>query len=243
MTTTPSRRRPGPSPRRLKTPRLPDVAIVGETPLAELRIYESTVLLTRRTGPSWRQYPVDPDQIATLLGRLPSVSGLLPQGTLGTGQLAGAPFYVVYVPPRTARIQTTAQTYAIPLPPLVWCGHKRDYRIWALGTTDYPTRDLPLYRAPFPNCYASGQICWGNVGSLPQAGPKTLDAVLTLFLEESAFNAHVANGKSIAFPTSVIARWQDLVDTAAEAYPLDDLLPAELSLSWALSGKTWGGAR
>lgn len=240
MTTQRTARRRGPSPKRQIGPRTPDVAIIGETPLAELRIYESTVLLTRREGASWRQYPVSPDQIAQLLGKIPSVSGLLPDHTLGTGIKAGAPFYAVYVPPMRARIQTTTTFFDIPLPPLVWCGHKRNYLIWALGTPDYPDRDLPLYKAPFPNCYESGGICWGNVSQIPDASPKTLGKVLKLFLEESAFNLHVANGKSVAFPVSVVAQWQHMLDTQAEVYPLDDLMPAERSLFWALSGNPWG---
>jgi len=132
--------------------------------------------------------------------------------------------------------------YDIPLPPLLWCGWRREYRIWALDTIDAPTRDVSLWKAPFPNCYQSGGICWGNVGALPEATPKTLDAVLKLFLEESAFNQHVADGKSVLFPVSVLARWDDLVASEAESYPLEDLMPAQCSLAWALSGK-WAGQR
>lgn len=236
-------RRHGPSPKRHIGPRPPDVAIVGETPLAELRIYESAVLFTRREGKSWRQYSVEPDQIAQLLGKLPSASGLLPKHTLGNGIKNGAPFFVTYIPAHAARLQMpNNRIYTIPLPPLVWCGHRRDYRIWALGTDAYPDRDVPLYKAPFPNCYTSGGICWGNVGQIPEATTKTIGMVARLFLAESEFNLHVADGKSVAFPNSVVARWQQLEASGAEAYPLDDLMPAECSLFWALSGG-WVGSR
>lgn len=241
--TTPTHPRKRQNRRRHVGPRCPDVAVIDETPLAELRIYPSLILLTRKEGAHWRQYPVSADEIAQLLGKQPAASGLLPPNTLGTGMLRGAPFYVVYIPPRHVRIQTTTQFYTIPLPPLVWCGHRRDYRIWALSTDEYPSRDLPLSKAPFPNCYESGGICWGNVASIPEATPKTLSRVLALFLEESAFNLHVANGKSVAFPVSVVAQWQHLSDIGAESYPLDDLMPAECSLVWALSGAAWRGGR
>lgn len=231
------------SRRRLLGPRCPDVAVLDEAPLAELRIYESLILLTRKQGAHWRQYPVSADEIAQLLGKVPSVSGLLPPHTLGTGMLRGAPFYVVYVPAHQARLQTSTEIYDIPLPPLIWCGHKRDYRVWALATDAYPARDLPLCRAPFPNCYENGGICWGNVGAVAEASPKTLATVRKLFLEESAFNLHIAGGKSVAFPVSVIAMWKQLGETGAESYPLDDLMPAECSLFWALSGGPWRGGR
>jgi hypothetical protein len=238
--TTISTGRSRPWRRRRIAPSRPDIVVAAETPLAELRIYESLVLLTRREGASWRQYPIDPDELAQLLGRVPSVSGLLPANTLGTGLIGGAPFYVVYVPARRARIQTMAKLYEIPLPPLLWCGWRREYRIWALDSSDVPTRDVPLWRAPFPNCYEHGGICWGNVSGLSEASPKTLAAVLTLFLEESAFNMHVAGGKSVAYPVSVISAWAALEERGDDAYPLTDLMPAEASLGWVLSGGPWG---
>lgn len=245
MTTTKAAKRHGPTPKGKIGPRTPDVAIVGEQPIAELRIYTSAVLYTHRDGDgkSWRQYPVSPDQIAQVLGKLPSASGLLPPLTLGTGLKNGAPFYVVYVPAHTARLQMpNDRTYTIPLPPLIWCGCRRDYRVWALGSDRYPDRDLPLYKAPFPNCYAAGGICWGNVAQIPEATAKTIGTVRKLFLEESEFNLHVANGKSLAYPNSVVAQWQQLAESGADAYPLDDLMPAERSLFWALSGN-WVGAK
>jgi hypothetical protein len=241
--TAKSLKRHGPSPKRHIGPRPPDVAIIGEQPLAELRIYESVVLFTRRDGPSWRQYPVAADQIVSLLGKLPSASGLLPRNTLGNGIKNGAPFYVVYIPAHRARLQMPGRIYTIPLPPLIWCGCRRDYRVWALGTDAYPDRDVPLYKAPFPNCYTAGGICWGNVRQqIPEATTKTIGQVRTLFLEESEFNLHVTDHKSLAFPVSVVARWQDLETSGAERYPLDDLMPAECSLFWALSG-SWVGSR
>lgn len=235
-------KRPGPNPKHHIGPRQPDVALLGEQPLAELRIYESAVLFTRRDGKSWRQYPVEPDQIAQLLGKLPSASGLLPPLTLGTGIKQGAPFYVVYVPAHRARLQMpNERVYSIPLPPLVWCGHRRKYCVWALGTEAYPDRDTPLLKAPFPNCYTDGSICWGNVSQIPEATTKTIGQVAKLFLEESEFNLHVANGKSLAYPSSVVAQWQQIEANKAESYPLDDLMPAECSLFWALSGNWTGG--
>lgn len=236
-------KRPGPQPKRHIGPRAPDVALLGEQPLAELRIYESAVLYTRRDGKSWRQYPVEPDQIAQLLGKLPSASGLLPKNTLGTGLKNGAPFYVTYMPAHRARLQMpNNRIYTIPLPPLIWCGHRRSYLVWALGVESYPDRDMPLYKAPFPNCYAGGGICWGNVNAIPDATTKTIGKVATLFLEESEFNLHVSDGKSVAYPKSVVARWQQLETSGAEQYPLDDLMPAERSLFWALSGN-WVGSK
>ena len=222
----------------------PDVVVTEGTPLAQITIYDSLTLLTRRAGASWRQYPIDPAALGQILSRVPSASGLLPPYTLGTGAVHGQPFIVVYVPPRRAVLKMEKETFAIPLPPLVWGGCGDDYRVWALGVDTHPddTR-LALFVAPFPNCYKNGGICWGTSDPRPQASPQGLAKVLDLFLTDSYFNLHLANGKSVAHPNSCVAQWQQLVETAADAYPLDDLMPAECQLGWLLAGGPWGGGR
>jgi len=227
-------------------PHRPDVVVVGKEPLAELRIYDDMVLLTRRdSNGCWRSYPVHPDALAQCLGRVPVSLGLLPGGTIGAGRIDGDPFYVAYVAPRTARLQTPERMYTIPLPPLVWCGWGNDYRIWALAPERPNTINagLPLYHAPFPNCYGDGRICWGNVGNIPWAAPSTVLKVLRLFLEDSQFNLHIAGGKSKAYPVSVVAQWAALEESGAESYPLGDLEPTGRTLETALSGRLWGGWR
>ena len=240
MTTEPTRSRPW---RRIR-PRLhrPDVVAAPEaTPLAELHIYPDMVLLTRR-GPrgAWRSYPVSPDALTQALSRLPATTGLLPPATLGAGRIDGEPFFVVWSAAGVAALQTEQHRYTIPLPPLVWAGCGRDYRIYALAAPELPTTDLQLYVPPFPNTYEDGGICWGTVA---ERRPATTGAALLsmrrLFLEESAFNTHIAGGKSHAFPTSVLARWQELEQAGAESYPLDDLVPTRRRLSWLLGGGPW----
>lgn len=226
-------------------PPTPTVIVAGDPqPLAQITIYDHLVLLTRRTSTGWRQYAIDPAALAQTFAGVPVSSGLLPAHTLGAGTLHGRPFLVVWLPPRRVTLRTPYADYAIPLPPLVWAGWRQDYRIFALGDAAYPTRtDLPLFVAPFPNTYRDGGICWGDADGRPDAAPSSLAAALDLFLTGSLFNMHVANGKSVAYPVSVLTRWADLVSSQAEAYPLDDLIPAESSLAWVLSGRAWGGAQ
>ncbi|HNP71820.1 MAG TPA: hypothetical protein PKK15_11945 [Kouleothrix sp.] len=225
-------------------PSAPDVVITDGEPLAQITIYDELTLLTRRHRGRWTQYPITPDALGDALSGVPQASGLLPPHTLGTGRMCGQPFTVVYVPPAVRTLRMEVGSYTIPVPPLVWAGCGTDYRIWALATRDYPTRgDEPLMVAPFPNCYKRGDVCWGSADPRPPATPSGLLRVLTLFLEESYFNLHLANGKSVQFPNSVVARWQQLAESHADTYPLDDLMPAECQLAWLLAGNPWGGAR
>ncbi|NJO82559.1 MAG: hypothetical protein HC828_06830 [Blastochloris sp.] len=215
----------------------------ADPPRMELDIYDDLIVRRTRMGTCWRSDLISPQALAQVCAGLPHATGLLPAHMLGMGWTSsGMPYYVQYLPPRRICLMTPDQTYPIPIPPLVvgGCGH--DYQLWALDVTTYPTTvDLPLWVAPFPNYYHDGTICWGSVESRPVATPTTLAAAARLFLEESYFNAHGANGKSIAYPVSVLARWQDLVVRQVETYPLDDLFPAERSLGWLLAGGPWGG--
>jgi PRTRC genetic system protein B len=220
-----------------------DTVVIGQQPLAQVTIYDDLVLLTRDDGSGWRSYPVSPDALAQVFSNAPNVFGILPENTLGCGTINGVRFYAVYVPPQRVTLKTTQRDYDLPLPPLVWAGWGRDYRIFALAEAGYPTREVALYHAPFPNTYKDGRICWGEITTLQDATPATLMPTLGLFLEGSLFNNHVANDKSIRRPGSILALYDDLVAEQADGYPLDDLLPVGASLVWLLSGGAWGGAR
>lgn len=230
--------------KRAVSPMRPDVVVSKGRPLAQITIYPEMVLYTRQSGNSWRQYPISVAGLAQVLSRAPTLSGLLPRHCLGTGRINGTPFYVVYVPAHRATLRTEQQAFTIPLPPLIWGGCGADFRIWALDISEYPSSmTVPLMVAPFPNCYKNGGVCWGTSDPRPAASGTTLDAVLDLFLQESYFNLHLTDHKSVEFSNSVIARWQQLVDSAAEAYPLDDLMPAEIQLIDVLEGRAWAGSR
>lgn len=219
---------------------------VGLEPPPELQldIYPAGVVMTRRVHGRWRSYPVAPEAVAQALAGLPLTSGLLPPGCLGWGTAAGAPFYVQYVAPRAVALPVLAggrrRRYRLTTPPLVWAGRGADYRIWALAEAGHPTRPAAvLHAAPFPNCYATGAICWGDADRPPAATAATLEAALACFLG-SQFSLHVDNGKSRRFPASVVAQWATLTPTAP--YPLDDLVPTAHTLGWLVGGGPWGGA-
>ena len=220
-----------------------DTVVLGQHPLAQLTIYPDLVLLTRDDGTGWRSYPITPAALAQTFSSAPNVFGILPPHTLGCGTLNGIRFYAVYVPPRQVTLTTPLRTYTIPLPPLVWAGRGREYRVYALAEEGQPTNEVPLYQAPFPNTYRNGAICWGEVKELQEATPATLLPMLDLFLTGSQFNHHVANDKSIRRPGSILALYDDLATEQAERYPLDDLLPTGNSLVWLLSGGAWGGGQ
>jgi PRTRC genetic system protein B len=214
-------------------------------PDAQIDIYESQVVLTRRINGRWRSYPVAPEGIAAALAGLPLSSGLLPPSTLGWGMAHGEAYVVRYAPPQAValplRLGVALTTFRLQLPPLVMAGRGSDYLLWALNVPERPTRaDTALCRAPFPNSYESGAICWGSADK-PPAG--NLEAALGCFLG-SEFSMHVDNEKSKRFPSSVVGMWKELTGKDAP-YPLDDLVPTTRTLGWLLAGGPWaeGGRR
>jgi PRTRC genetic system protein B len=228
----------------------PDVIIANDhPPLAQITIYSDLTLLTRRDASGlWRQYPVSADAVAEALSNLPRGSGLLPPNTLATGSVHGQPYAVAWLPPMRATLRTPAYDYTTPLPPLVWAGCGDQYRVFALGHegVQFPTDGTqPLYCAPMPNTYANGAICWGDSERRPRASLATLMQAWDIFAT-SYFNSHVQNGKSQAYPGSILTLWALLAERVDESYPLDDLVPATngTTLNWLVNGSPWaqGGA-
>jgi len=227
------RRRARPYPR--------EIMLMDTPPLAQICIYENCVILTRREpNGAWRSYPISPDALAQALGKLPVSTGLLPSGTIGNGVKDGSPFYVQYIAPRAVALpalEAGKETiYRFKTPPLIWAGWRTEYRLWALKATTKVGLDTALFRAPFPNTYDAGGICWGNV-KRQVAMPTTMGTMLKLFLEESQFNLHLAQGKSLAQPSNVLQFYVTLAPD--QDYPLDDLVSAHLALRDVLNGSVW----
>lgn len=213
--------------------------VIDRMPRVQIAIFDDSVYLTRRQGQGWVSYPIRAEDLAAAVGKLPTVSGLLPPGTLGTGTANGQRFYVLYVAPRQAALRIAGQRRPclIQTPPLIWAGCGQDYRIFALNTLDRPELRTPLHHAPFPNTYDQGGICWGSTDLRGDAGPDTMLPALELYLEGSFFNSHIAQQRSRRKPRSVMALYRSL--GPEKPYPLDDLVPAAHYLDWLLSGRAW----
>lgn len=217
--------------------------VIDRLPRVQIAIFDDCIYLTRRQGQGWVTYPVRTEDLAEAVGSVPTVSGLLPPNTLGTGTVNGQRFYVQYVDPRPAALHIAGQgkPCAIQTPPLIWAGCGQDYRVFALNTLERPEARTALYHAPFPNTYDQGGICWGSADPRGDAGPKTMPAALELYLEGSFFNSHIAQQRSRRKPRSIMALYRSL--STDMPYPLDDLMPAAYDLEWLFSGQAWREGR
>lgn len=198
-----------------------------------LDIYDDMVLATRfdrshdRTNghqiePS-ATFLVDPDDLAARLAGLDLTSGLLPHNCLFWQKRGGRERIGVYVEPGAweLRVDSEIPNRLVPLPGFVFVGHGVNYNLWAVKERP-ANADAELFAAPVPNLDGRG-ACAGSV-DFPKAGPETIWQAVDLFFE-SGFNAHLANGKSVKYPESVLRMWRVLDRCRAVEYPLGDLVP------------------
>lgn len=221
---------------------LADVALTKEFQpqdlLVEFQIYTESIWRTCYQGNKPLQRDeVDPLELARALAGLDSGTGLLPQNILFYRQAGQQIHLGLYLPPAVQILHVDGQkqtAYQIPVPPLVFTGQNKTYRLYALARPGWPEPETPLYRAPFPNVYnqltryeRSG-ICHGSA-EFPVAAPETIRPAAQLFFE-SRFNHDLAQGKSKKYPQSVLLLWQEIVDSKLDAYPVNDLVPADLKM-------------
>ena len=169
-------------------------------------------------------------------------SGWLPEGVMRWGSGPEGIFLVKFIPPSKHEIRLAMQDGAEPLiirpvlPALVFAGVNQTYYVWAMqGNTCDPTAQL--FRAPFPNIYPDGHICFGN-NRPPVAGWKTLDEAWRLFLT-SPFNADMASGSSQASPHDVRRQLMAMAKAKARRYPERDLVPYRSGLRDVMRSKEW----
>jgi PRTRC genetic system protein B len=162
--------------------------------------------------------------LALVFNDTPIDSDWFPPNTLRWGLKAGKPWIALYIPAGKAIVHLP-EPFIVPLPPLVFFGHDRNYRVRAIRK-GYPSPSSPLFHAPFPNVYDDGRICFGS-NTVPVCDALTVESVWHLFLE-SSFIAHLDNRKSVSNPSSIIPVLKGLAGKSK--YPLKDLVPCNETL-------------
>lgn len=203
--------------------------------LVDLQIYTEAIFRTlyQNNKPVQRDelHPLD---LARALANLDSGTGLLPPDVLFYNQSGQLPKLGIFLPPRVQNLHVDGrrgpETYTIPLPACIFVGRGYEYQVFALDTIRWPQPQTPLYRAPLPNVYLepTGRVCHGTV-EFPAAAPTTIHQAANLFFA-SQFNSDLGNGKSRRFSTDVVAMWAAVASQNLIEYPVDDLVPTDLTL-------------
>ena len=116
------------------------------------------------------------------------------------------------------------------MPPLLFVGSGAAYHVFAVRRRPSNDRE-PLYEAPCPNVHHIGNICQGDA-PFPVCSAQSIRPALDLFLEGSAFNAHLSNGKCQSYPDDVRRLWAELA--GKKRFPLAELVPIRQSLGHLL---------
>lgn len=194
-----------------------------------LDLFDDFIVLTKfNRGAMTESYVVDPAEVAAALAGIDLNSGLLPDSCLFWSKKDGYDRLGIYIPPqvRLVTVRNESGAWRIPMPGLIFLGHDYNYSVWAVKERPTDTR-TPLFMAPCPNVHPEG-VCRGNA-PFPRAGTTTIWQAVDAFFS-SRFNHDLANQKSKAFPDDVLDQWRLLNQANAEIYPLDDLLPVNLTL-------------
>jgi len=203
-------------------------------PRARLDLYEDTILLTRyEQGERQTSYPVSADDLASAFAEVPVSSGFLPTNCLCWDRGNGEERLTVYVPGRRWPVQVVVADGAeaglhIPLPPLLFQGAGRQYRVFALKERPRET-PFDLYHFPGPNVHPNGAICQGTA-AFPACTAGTIEAALSLFLEGSLFNGDLAHDKCRSHPDDVRALWVEL--DGKKRFPRRELVPSRTTVDF-----------
>jgi len=89
-------------------------------------------------------------------------SGWLYEGVLRAGRNVRGDWVVYVAQPQIVEIVTDHnEKLFIPLPMSLFLGWDHRYYLWSLQGRKFEP-SLPVFKAPYPNVYDNGRICWGS---------------------------------------------------------------------------------
>jgi PRTRC genetic system protein B len=213
-------------------------AAVCEPPDLVLSFYRYGVMLKKRVAGGIQEYPVDPSQVAsTLAASLRFDTGLLSSDTLLIQQQGQHELIASYRKAQTVGVwlDDSQDPLRVPLPPLVLIrqtiGQRVQHQVYAVKRRP-KSLSVPLFHAPLPNVYSSGQICWGNI-RLPLQPDPALSGDWQVLLG-TPFGNHAVAHKSRAFPHDIRQHLLHLDQQQTRRYPTRDLVDTSLTLEKVL---------
>lgn len=125
------------------------------------------------------------------------------------------------------RFDGDPRKYVIPIPSTVLAGVGHAYYIFAVKEAGVLRDATPIYRAPFPNVYDDGRICWGSNRVPRMASPVAAAAVWRDFFA-TPFNEHLDSGKITSQETKLIEVLKSL--EGRKRFPARLLIPHAYNL-------------
>lgn len=215
-----------------------------EQPALQLSFYSFGVILRKVTNNGGViEHPVDPQAISRALSDKTCFStGLLSDDILYVQQEGVKETIVSYRKRQRTGIwlEGMDEPLRIPLPDLILMrvttdGKSPHYNLFAVKER-LSSLNVPLFHAPLPNIYSSGNICWGSVRREQSQGTSLADDWESLL--GTRFGNHSVHGKSRTHRHDVRKILIELNDNPRRrVYPKRDLLPADKTLAQLLNIK------
>lgn len=149
-------------------------------------------------------------------------SGWLPENVLRTGRNVRGAWAVYVTRPQMVQIVTNHdEKLNIPVPATLFLGWGYRYYLWTLPNKKF-SPGLPVFRAPFPNIYSNGRICWGN-HKVPKATAANIGRTWDAFFG-TAFNDHISNNKCKSYSGNVLELLRKLSAENTTVFPQRELI-------------------
>ena len=155
-------------------------------------------------------------------------SGWLPQGVIRTGRNIRGDWVVYIAPPQSIEIMTNqGEKLTIPIPISLFLGWDHRYYLWSLqGKAFNPS--LTVFKAPYPNVYENGRICWGSHRP-PKVTVYNIQDTWKLFFG-TVFNNHIASNKTKSYSQNALDLLRRLSEAKKKTFPANELMWASQSV-------------
>ena len=211
---------------------------IDEQPALTLAFFSFGCVMRKKTDTGTTEYPVSTQDIASALAsNITFSTGILTSNTICILEEGAKRTVVEFRPPQKTSLwlEGAEDALHVPLPGLLLirvttAKSNPDYLVFAVE--DRPTCfDVPLYRAPLPNIYHGGGICWGTVAKVKSqvlAGNSLTEDWAQLL--GTSFGNHSVHGKCVSQPQDVRRLYIEMEKRRARAYPKRELVAERRSL-------------
>lgn len=153
----------------------------------------------------------------------------LPNGVLRCGRNSRGVWLVYVAPPQIMHISTDQnEVLSIPIPMSLFVGWGHRYYLFALPGKVFDVNDR-VYRAPYPNVYDNGRICWGS-HKVPVVTPLNIRQTWQFFFA-TTFNAHIASGKTRRHSENALDLLRELSAARKKSFPARELVQQATSVN------------
>lgn len=211
----------------IETPtRLIDTALAGSGELEAggvLYFLDGQYLFRHRNGAAWVSKFLTSEDLEAAFTRSEPDTGWTPAGVVRQGRRAAGPFFVYSAPAQKVELSLADGEPAlrIPIPRTVLLGIGNMYFLWALKAKLFDPGET-VYRAPFPNVYSDGRICWGSFAP-PESDSRNARPVWEMFFR-TPFNAHLAIKKVRSAEKDARDLLRKLAEGGARSFPEGELI-------------------